>query len=150
VILIRVKLNYSKKPLFQCHTVCQKSHVAKPGTESGPRRSNPSDTTILLKIQIFWDGNSFDVSKFIVTSSASISASFGLIDNHHKHQELDPLIRSVSRVTTALANVSSVFQLFSFLVVCDGMISKGFGFVAFFSSVKSSSVFIHLSCILCM
>ena len=27
------------------------------------------------------------------------------------------LIRSVSRVTTVLANVSSVFQLFSFLVV---------------------------------
>ena len=50
--------------------------------------------------------------------------------HHHKHQGLDPLIRSVSRVTTALANVSSVFQLFSFLVVCSGMISKGFGFVA--------------------
>ena len=38
--------------------------------------------------------------------------------NHHKHQGLDPLIRSVSKVTTALSNVSSVFQLFSFLVVC--------------------------------
>ena len=51
-----------------------------------------------------------------------------------------PLIRSVSRVTTALTNVSSVFQLFSFLVVCSGVISKGFGLVAFFASVKASSV----------
>jgi len=52
--------------------------------------------------------------------------------HHHKHQGLDCLIRSVSRVTAARANASSVFQLFSFLVVCSGMISKGFGFVAFF------------------
>jgi len=35
------------------------------------------------------------------------------------------LIRFVSRVTTVLANVSSVFQLFSFLVDCSGMISTG-------------------------
>ena len=42
--------------------------------------------------------------------------------HHHKHQGLDPLIRSVSTVTAARANVSSVFQLFSFLVVCSGMI----------------------------
>jgi hypothetical protein len=28
------------------------------------------------------------------------------ISHHHKHQGLDPLIRSVSRVTAALANVS--------------------------------------------
>ena len=55
------------------------------------------------------------------------------------------LIRSVSRVTTVLANVTSVFQLFSFLVVCSGMISTGFGFVAFFASVNASSVCIHLS-----
>ena len=67
--------------------------------------------------------------------------------HHHKHQGLEPLIRSVSRVTTALANVSSVFQLFSFLVVCSNMISKGFGLVAFFASVKASSVCIHLSCL---
>jgi len=60
------------------------------------------------------------------------------------------LIRSVSRVTTALANVSSVFQLFSFLVVCSDMISKGFGLVAFFASVKVSSVCIHLSCLVCI
>jgi hypothetical protein len=52
--------------------------------------------------------------------------------HHHKHQGLDPLIRSASRIITALANVSSVFQLFFFLVVCSDMISKGFGFVAFF------------------
>ena len=60
------------------------------------------------------------------------------------------LIRSVSRVTTVLANVSSVFQLFSFLVVCSGMISKGFSFVAFFASVNASSVCIHLSCPVCL
>ena len=54
--------------------------------------------------------------------------------HHHKHQGLDPLICSVSTVTTALSNVSLVFQLFSFLVVCSGMISKAFGFVTFFAS----------------
>jgi hypothetical protein len=70
-------------------------------------------------------------------------------NNHHKHQELDPLIRSVSRVTVALSSVSSVFQLFSFLVVCSGMISRGFGFVAFFASIKASLVCIHLSCLVC-
>jgi len=70
--------------------------------------------------------------------------------HHHKQQGLDPLIRSVSRVTAALSNVSSVFQLFSFLVVCSGMISKGFGFVAFFASVNASSVCSHLSCLACL
>ena len=50
------------------------------------------------------------------------------------------MIRSVSRVIIARANASSVFQLFSFLVVCSGTISKGFGFVAFFASVEGSSV----------
>jgi hypothetical protein len=68
--------------------------------------------------------------------------------HHHHHQQqhqgLDPFIRSVSRVTTALANISSVFQLLSFLVVCSDMISKGFGLVAFFASVKASSVCIYL------
>jgi len=70
--------------------------------------------------------------------------------HHHKHQGLDPLIRSVSTVTAARANASSVFQLFSFLGVCSGMISKRFGFVAFFASVKASSVCIHLSCLVCL
>jgi len=70
--------------------------------------------------------------------------------HHHKHQGLDPLIRSVSKVTAARANASSVFQLFSFLAVCSGMISKGFGFVAFFTIVKASSVCIHLSCLVCL
>jgi len=53
--------------------------------------------------------------------------------HHHKHQGLDPLIRSVSRVTAACAKATSIFQLFSFLVVSSGMISNGFGFVAFFA-----------------
>jgi len=70
--------------------------------------------------------------------------------HHHKHQGLDTLIRSVSRVTAARASASSVFQLFSFLVVCSGMISKGFGFVAFFASVKAISFCIHLSCLVCL
>jgi len=54
------------------------------------------------------------------------------IIHHHqnKHQGLDPLIRPVSRVTAARAIASSVFQLFSFPLICSGMISKGFGFVA--------------------
>jgi len=72
------------------------------------------------------------------------------IFHHHKHEGLEPLICSVSRITTALANVSSVFQLFSFLVVCSDMISKGFGLVAFFASVRASSVCIHLSCLVCI
>jgi hypothetical protein len=75
---------------------------------------------------------------------------FGKVRHHHKDQGLDPLIRSVSRVTTVLANVSSVFQLLFFLVVCSDMISKGFGLVAFFASVKASSVCIHLSCPVCI
>ena len=70
--------------------------------------------------------------------------------HHHKHQGLDPLIRSVSRVRTALANVSTAFQLFSFLMACSSMLSKGFGFVAFFASVKASSFCIHPSCVVCM
>jgi len=36
-----------------------------------------------------------------------------------------------------------VFQLFSFLVVCSDMISKGFGLVAFFASVKAGSVCVN-------
>jgi hypothetical protein len=59
------------------------------------------------------------------------------------------LARSVSRVTVALSIVSSVFQLISFLVGCSGIILKGFGFLAFFASVKASSFCIHLSCLVC-
>jgi len=70
--------------------------------------------------------------------------------HHQKHQGLNPLIRSVSTVTAALSNASLVFQLFSFLVVCSGMISKGFGFVAFFASVETISIFIRLSCLVCL
>ena len=47
------------------------------------------------------------------------------------------LFRSVSTVTAARANASSVFQLFFFLAFCSGMISKGFSFVAFYASVES-------------
>ena len=71
-------------------------------------------------------------------------------NNNNKHQALDALVRSVSRVTVARTNASLVFQLFSFLVVCSGMISKGFGFVTFFASLKASSVCIHLSCLVCL
>ena len=78
--------------------------------------------------------------------------SYCTIHHHHhnKHQGLDPLIRSVSTVTAARANASLVFQLVSFLAVCSGTISKGFGFVAFFGSVKASSVCIHLSRLACL
>ena len=41
--------------------------------------------------------------------------------HHHKHQGLGHLARSVSRVTAAVANVSSVSRLFSFLVDYSGM-----------------------------
>ena len=86
--------------------------------------------------------------RFVLSSLQYLG--YRIVHHHHKHQGLDPLILSVSRVTTARANVSSVFQLFSFLVVCSAMISKGFGFVAFFASVKASSVCIHLSCLVCL
>ena len=66
--------------------------------------------------------------------------------HHHKHPGLGHLTRSVSRVTSALSIASSVSQLFSFLVGCRGMISRGFGFVAFFVCVRASSVCIDLSC----
>jgi hypothetical protein len=87
---------------------------------------------------------------FVVSCVKLYPHSYKHNHRHHKHQGLDPLIRSVSRVTTALANASSVFQLFSFPAVCSVMISRGFGFVAFFASVKTSSVCIHLSCLACM
>jgi hypothetical protein len=64
--------------------------------------------------------------------------------HHHEHPGLGHLARSLSRVTVALSIVSSVSQLFSFLVGCSEMILKGFGFVAFFASVKASSFCIHL------
>ena len=77
---------------------------------------------------------------------AGVQTFVKLRDNvyhNHKHQGLDPLIRSISRVTAARANASSVFQLFSFLVVCSVIISKGFGFVAFFASEETGSFCIH-------
>jgi hypothetical protein len=40
--------------------------------------------------------------------------------------------------------------LFFFLVVCSDMNSNGFGLVAFFASVKMSSICIHLSCLVCI
>jgi hypothetical protein len=70
--------------------------------------------------------------------------------HHHKHQGLGHLARSVSTVTAALASVSSVFQLFSFLVECSGMILKGFGVVAFFAGVRASSFCIHLFYLVCI
>jgi hypothetical protein len=61
------------------------------------------------------------------------------IATHQKHPGLGHLARSVSTVTVALSIVSSVSQLFSFLVGCSEMILKGFGFVAYFAGVKASS-----------
>jgi hypothetical protein len=69
--------------------------------------------------------------------------------HHHKHPALGHLTRSVSSVTVALSIVSSVSQLFSYLVGCSGMILKEFGFVAFFAAVKASSFRIYLSCLVC-
>ena len=69
--------------------------------------------------------------------------------HHHKHPGLAHLTCSVSRVTAALSIASSVSQLFSFLAVCSGMISRGFAFVAFFVCVRASSFCIHLSCPVC-
>jgi hypothetical protein len=70
--------------------------------------------------------------------------------HHHKDQGLGHSARSVSRVTAALDSVSSVSQLFSFLVDCSGMILKGFGVMAFFAGVRASSFCIHLFCLVCI
>ena len=87
--------------------------------------------------------------KYLCTLNIKWNANL-MHHRHHKHQGLDPLFRSVSRVTAARANASSVFQLFSFLVVCSGMISKGLGIVVLFASVKAISVYIHLTCLVCL
>jgi hypothetical protein len=73
-------------------------------------------------------------------------------NNNNKHPGLGHLVRSVSRVTVALSNVSSVSQLFSFLVGYSAMILKGFGFVTFFAGVKPSSFCIrnNNNCIKCI
>jgi len=88
--------------------------------------------------------------RFELTFCLHLYGTFHHHLHHHKHQGLDALIRSVSRVTTALAHVSLVFQLFFFLVVCSDMTSQGFGLVVFFASVKTISVCIHLSCLVCI
>jgi hypothetical protein len=92
--------------------------------------------------------------RYIITLWPSPVVCIQTIYHHHHHhqthQGLDPLIRSVSRVIIVLANVSSVFQLFFFVVVCSNMISKEFGLVAFFASVKTNSVCMHLSCLVCI
>jgi len=82
----------------------------------------------------------YSKSKFSQNPTNLFFSNSCLIIYHRKHQGLNLLIRSVSRVTAALANVSSVFQLFSFPKVCSGMISEGVGFVAFFASVEASPV----------
>jgi hypothetical protein len=46
--------------------------------------------------------------------TSPLRVHFQIHYHHHKHQGLSHLARSVSRVTAALANVSSVSQLFSF------------------------------------
>jgi hypothetical protein len=81
--------------------------------------------------------------------SPFLSSKCRLFHHHHKHPGLGHLDRSVSRVTVALSIVSSVSQLFSFLVGCSEMILKVFGFVAFFAGVNASSFCIHLSCLVC-
>ena len=86
----------------------------------------------------------FDNHVYVHINIKAFSLTHSPKHHHHKHQGLGTLIRSVSRVATALANFSSVFQLFSFFVVCSDMISKGFDLVAFFASVKASSVCINL------
>ena len=77
------------------------------------------------------------------------NTNISITHHHHKHPGFGHLTRSVSRVTAALSIASSVSQLFSFLVGCRGMISRGFGFVAFFVCVRASSFCIHLSCLVC-
>jgi hypothetical protein len=71
-------------------------------------------------LQKFSDFNGAEVSFPATMQGEGLSIYY-----RHKLRRLDPSIRSVSRVTAALANFSSVFQLFFFPVVCSGMISLG-------------------------
>jgi len=77
-------------------------------------------------------------------------AKYGVWDTDIKLLHSSSCSSILSSSSSSLANVSSVFQLSSFLVVCSDMISKGFGLVAFFASVKANSVCIHLSCPVCI
>ena len=70
--------------------------------------------------------------------------------HHHKHQGMNPLIRSVSRVIDALSNVFQVVQLIFFLAVWSCRILQEFGFVAFFVCVEAISFCIRLSCPVCL
>ena len=80
---------------------------------------------IVLPTRILMAATNLILSNFFFLSEKNITPSSAEVKNHHHHhkyQGLGPLIRSDSKVTTALSNVSSVFQLFSFLVVCSSMI----------------------------
>jgi hypothetical protein len=61
---------------------------------------------------------------------------------------MEPLIRSFSTVTAALAKVSLVVQLIFFLVVCSCMTLEGFGFVDFLVFVNVICFCIRLYCLL--
>ena len=63
--------------------------------------------------------------------------------HHHKHEGLDPLILSVCRVTAARTNVSSVFQLFSFLAVSSGSISKGYIYIYIYIYITNNCCRYH-------
>jgi len=109
-------------------------------------------TTKFLKFVLFNKDDSMVLSNICQFNNSPLSQPLDDDDDylHHHHQGLDPLVHSVSRVTVVRASASLVFQLFSFLVVCSGMISKGFGFMALFASVKASSICIHLLCLVCL
>jgi hypothetical protein len=109
-------------------------------------RTNIAD---INSASIFKEGGSVSFRTNVGTNKQT-SSSCHHHHHHHKHQGLGHLARSVSTVTAALANVSSVSQLFSFPVGCSGMILKGFGFVTFFAGVKVSYFCIHLSCPVCI
>jgi len=97
-----------------------------------------------------YDISNLRVNKLIIqAANTTIFFTSGITNchHHHHHPGLGHLARSVSRVTVAVSIVSSVSQLFSFLVGCSGIILKGFGFVAFFAGVKGNSFCIHLSCL---
>jgi len=75
--------------------------------------------------------------QWLISTSYYIQSHITHVHHHHKHQGLDPLIRSVSRVTAARANASSVFQLFSFLVVCRWYDFKGIRFCGILCKCES-------------
>ena len=76
------------------------------GSDSRRRRKLFLNVPLLLLVQNNSDQRGFDENCIGVNQSErEINHLHPFNHHHHKHQGLDPFIRSVSKVTTALSNV---------------------------------------------